>query len=285
MTDGLLAPRDDGSEGGLRALLAGDVGDQPIELLVQLAEEGEIDPWDLDLIAVTDAFLDRIDGDDLVVTARTLFYASVLLRMKSDAITGRPEPEAAESPPEERGPPDDGDPLASLEREMDRRLTRKSARGTPSTLMELIHELRVAERERFWKDSRTYDTSGTNGRGPQTLDYRPISTGEGAPAAVDSVSGTSHREDLEGVMEPVVERLRSAFDRSERVPFDDLVPYGPSRARVFQALVFLEHRRAVSLEQETPFEPLFVRLGPEGLDVAFESREPESPAGGASDGS
>ncbi|MFW6448951.1 MAG: hypothetical protein ACOC0X_05355, partial [Halobacteriota archaeon] len=66
MIDGLV----DTERGGRRGVPGVDVTDQPIELLVQLAEEGEIDPWDLDLIAVTDAFLERIDEEDLVVTAR-----------------------------------------------------------------------------------------------------------------------------------------------------------------------------------------------------------------------
>lgn len=281
MTDGLLRAVD-GDDGGIRSLVAGDIGDQPIELLVQLAEEGEIDPWDLDLIAVTDAFLDRIDEDDLVVTARTLFYASVLLRLKSDAILQQPDPEPEEPLPEDQPiAPREGDPLASLEREMDRRLTRKSTRGTPSTLMELIHELRVAERERFWKESRSYDTSGGAARGSQTLDYREIATGEGASAAVDSVSNTPHREDLEGVMVPVVEHLETAFSRVDRLPFEELVSVGPSPARVFQALVFLEHRRAVTLDQAAPFEPLAVEPGPDGLEVAFDPREDDAdePAG------
>ena len=32
-----------------------DDGVEPVELLVQLAEDGEIDPWDIDIVEVTDA--------------------------------------------------------------------------------------------------------------------------------------------------------------------------------------------------------------------------------------
>ncbi|MFP4590477.1 MAG: segregation/condensation protein A [Halobacteriales archaeon] len=268
MIEGLV----DGDDGG-RVPPGVDVTDQPIELLVQLAEEGEIDPWDLDLIAVTDAFLERIDEEDLVVTARTLFYASVLLRMKSDAIAAASDPEPEARPPEPTAPEAAGDPLGSLEREMDRRLTRKAARGTPSTLTQLIHELRAAERERYWKESRTYDTSRGNGRGPQTLAYRTVGAGEGAPSAVDSVSSTSHREGVEAVIDSVVEHLRSAFGGGEGVPFETVAAVGPSTARTYQALVFLEHRRAVELDQRRPFEALTVRPGPDGLDAAFDRRE------------
>ena len=68
---------------------------EPVELLVQLAEEGEIDPWDIDVVTVTDKFLDRLDDADLRTGGRALFYASVLLRMKSDAMWTDEEPEAA----------------------------------------------------------------------------------------------------------------------------------------------------------------------------------------------
>ncbi|MGM0389292.1 MAG: segregation/condensation protein A, partial [Natrinema limicola] len=57
---------------------------EPVELLVQLAEDGEIDPWDIDVVRVTDKFLEAIDEVDLRTSGRALFYASVLLRMKSD---------------------------------------------------------------------------------------------------------------------------------------------------------------------------------------------------------
>jgi segregation and condensation protein A len=45
---------------------------EPVEVLVQLAEEGEIDPWDVDLVAATDAFLDRLEETDLRTSGRAL---------------------------------------------------------------------------------------------------------------------------------------------------------------------------------------------------------------------
>ena len=60
----------------------GDEEVEPVEILVQLAEEGAIEPWDIDIVRVTDAFLSKLDEVDLRTTGRALFYASVLLRMK-----------------------------------------------------------------------------------------------------------------------------------------------------------------------------------------------------------
>lgn len=255
----------------IRELLGDRPLDQPIELLVQLADEGEIDPWDIDLIAVTDAFLDRIEGDDLIVTARTLFYASVLLRMKSDEIVGAAEPgDPEEVPPPEHFDDPRGDPVATLEREMDRRLTRKTARGTPATLADLIRELRQAERERWWKERRTYDTTGNGHRGPQTLDYRSMVVGEQTDAAIQTVATTPHREDLEGALEPLIERLSTAFESDDHVAFEYLSDLDLSRAVCFRTLLFLEHRGAVELEQDQLYGPLSVTPGVNELEEGEE---------------
>jgi Uncharacterized conserved protein len=59
----------------------------PVEVLLDLARSGEIDAWDIDLSKVTEKFLEHIDtlkSNDLRIPARTLLYASILLRMKSD---------------------------------------------------------------------------------------------------------------------------------------------------------------------------------------------------------
>lgn len=275
MTDGIaeeVSGFDDLEEGeSLRELLGDRPLEQPIELLVQLADDGEIDPWDLDLLAVTDAFLDRIDEADLVVTARTLFYASVLLRMKSDAIVGEQPDPTEELPPEPYEEPD-GDPVAVLEAEMDRRLTRKRARGTPTTLAQLIRELRSAERDRFWKESRSYDTSGERRRGPQTLDYRDIGEGHTPGDAVQQVSDTPHHENLEGVLIPLLEHLEERFETTPSVAFESVIHLGPSPARVYTALVFLEHRGAIRLRQDQLYEPLSVETGPKGLEAGYNSR-------------
>jgi len=75
-----------------------DDAPEPVEVLVQLADDGEIDPWDIDVVQVTDKFLDAIEGTDLRTSGRALFYASVLVRMKSDAMLGTDEPEETREP-------------------------------------------------------------------------------------------------------------------------------------------------------------------------------------------
>ena len=243
---------------------------EPVELLVRLAEEGEIEPWDIDVVDVTDAFLERLDAADLRTSGRALFYASVLLRMKSEALLepdeDEPEPEIEpweegyEQPPDEFGP----DPVAALEDEMDRRLDRKGARGTPETLDELVRELREAERDSWWKESRTYDTSGSPKgfrRGTQTLDYR-----SGDDLRVDDepteadVTGTAHGEDIETIIADVQRVLRKQYDAGrEEVLYAEIEEAGGSRVETFLAVLFLSHRGHVRLQQDELFGDLWVQ--------------------------
>ena len=54
-----------------------------------LAERGEIDPWNINIIEVTDRFLSELERCrqlNLQVSGRTLFYAATLLRMKSEHL-------------------------------------------------------------------------------------------------------------------------------------------------------------------------------------------------------
>ncbi len=55
-----------------------------------MAKRGEIDPWNIDVVDVTDRFLKRIEDAkklDLRVSGRVLLYAAILVRMKAEAIT------------------------------------------------------------------------------------------------------------------------------------------------------------------------------------------------------
>jgi len=141
----------------------GDVIEDPVEILVGLAERGEIDPWNINIIEVTDRFLlelERCRQLNLQISGRTLFFAATLLRMKSEQL------EKLLTEGEESSGEDDGSfgedfdlaldsefesdgrlgPIERLEREIQRRLDRKNLRKSPVTLFELIIELKNIEK-------------------------------------------------------------------------------------------------------------------------------------------
>lgn len=141
--------------------------EEPVEILVRMSESGEIDPWNIDIVEVTDRFLnelDRMHKLDLRVSGRTLFYASLLLRMKSEILE-----DSGESPDEDFSDGFESDdlfggddytfgdiaePVDRLEKEIQRRIKRKSHRKRPVTLYELIKELKTAEKMQIRRQKR-----------------------------------------------------------------------------------------------------------------------------------
>ena len=251
---------------------------EPVEVLVQLAEEGEIEPWDIDIVEVTDAFLERLDGTDLRTSGRALFYASVLLRMKGDELLAEDDPddEPEEEPwelameggpapgPEGEGGPPGFDPVDALEEEMDRRLERKRARGSPETLDELVRELREAERGSWWKQSREYDTDDSPSgfrRGTQTVDYRAGDEFREADEPGEAeVTERTHDEDMDATIADVREQLRAQYDAGrEEVLFREVRTAGGSPVHTYLALLFLANRGAVKLQQDELFGDLWIR--------------------------
>lgn len=138
--------------------------EDPVEILVGLAERGEIDPWNINIIEVTDRFLSELERCrqlNLQLSGRTLFYAATLLRMKSEHLELMSDPEEEGLGEDDELPGEDYDtvldseteyqgrlgPIERLEHEIQRRLDRKNLRKSPVTLFELIVELKNIEKE------------------------------------------------------------------------------------------------------------------------------------------
>ena len=204
---------------------------EPAEVLVELAKKGEIDPWDIDIARTTERFLEYIDSlekRDLRIPARTLLYAAMLLRMKSDFIEGAKEEEPELIPDEvefEVVETIDGLPQPPIRRHTKR----------PVTLEELISELRKAEmvgrrkamRER-WPDS-----------------------------PVEKAMDLSHEEGIEDRIKALGPILDSLFESSKIAAFTDV----KSKERImdYVSLLFMAQRRQVWLEQEEFFQELYIR--------------------------
>ncbi len=61
--------------------------DQPFQILLDLARDKKIDPWDVDIDKLADLYMGKIQEMkklDLRVSGRALFSASALLRMKAN---------------------------------------------------------------------------------------------------------------------------------------------------------------------------------------------------------
>ncbi|MBN2202637.1 MAG: segregation/condensation protein A [Candidatus Aenigmarchaeota archaeon] len=75
------------------------------DVIVKIVAEEEMDPWSVDIIRLSNVFLDyvtRMEGMDLRIPARFILIASILLRMKSDVLSKKKErvliPESEKEP-------------------------------------------------------------------------------------------------------------------------------------------------------------------------------------------
>jgi segregation and condensation protein A len=147
---------------------------------------------------------------------------------------------------------------------MDRRLERRRARGMPQTLDQLVRDLREAERNSWWKESRSYDTSDSPSgfqRGTQELDYR--SAGDvrmdDEPTA-DEVTANTHGENIDEIIDDVYAAVREQYDAGrEEVLFREIQETGGSRVETFLGLLFLSHRGQVRLQQDDLFGDLWIQ--------------------------
>ena len=206
---------------------------EPAEVLVELAKRGELDPWDIDIARTTEKFLEYIDSlerRDLRIPARTLLYASILLRMKSDSMEG-----GKEVAPEQELEDDwiGEEVFDQLPSPPVRRHTKR-----PVTLEELISELKKAEmvgrrkamRER-WPESPA----------EKTLDL-------------------SHEEGIEEHIKALEPILDDMLGSSEKVSFEAV--RGKESIMNYVSLLFMAQRKQVWLEQEELFGELYIKQYP-----------------------
>ena len=209
---------------------------EPAEVLVELAKRGEIDPWDIDIAMATEKFLQYIDSlekRDLRIPARTLLYASILLRMKSDSMEGQkeeePEPEMEEIAEEAKEEMEENLPRPPVRRHTKR----------PVTLDELISELKKAEMVGRRKAMR-----------------------ERWPGTEEKALDVSHDEGIEDRIKALGPILDDMFMEKKSVTFQDINSKNSKTedgVTNYVSLLFMAQRKQVWLEQEEIFGDLFVR--------------------------
>ncbi len=266
-----------------------------IRLLQDAAERGEIDPWDVDVIAVIDGFLDQLRQriglprpvqvggsyeQELSQTSEAFLAASVLVGLKAELLesaTFPPEPvlEEAFGADDEGLDWSEGGLALALPRRPERHLHRRPVAPPPLqrpvTLGELIRQLEdIADR-----------LEQQEGQGRSRARSKRYSD----RAAIAQVAALAHREKLpettaalsrflmgwegsEAMMWLDFEQLVSAWgEEVDRRGADDELDR--DRVGVFWALLFLSAQGRLELEQnEGLFGPLRLRRLPEAGEAA-----------------
>lgn len=225
---------------------------EPLGIMVELAQAGKIDPWDIDIVELTDSFLGRVaelKKMDLRISSRTLLYSAILLRMKSSGILGVEKEEVVEFDSDffdELGLPEPEEfPIPKLP------VRRVSTR--PVTLNELILELKKAEntlsRKNEKKKARQVAEEHNLLAGPQ------LTTGD--------VLGIAHEEAISSRLALIWARLVELFMSQPVVIFSSFLEASEDRIMDYLSLLFLASNRKIWLSQDKLFGELYIYPGEE----------------------
>jgi segregation and condensation protein A len=248
------------------------LGNDPgLGLLVDLAKKGEYDPWNVDIVSLTDSYLnaldDTLDAQDLGRVARMIFYAAALIHLKAKALAARQRSldyeEALEQAladefddgtfggPESRLRPGDmpldygfmadlekGGPIGLAPQD-------RPVRQRGLSLVDLIvalreYDERLAQREAAFEDE------------PEFTDEM----------VYEECLGGSHQEDLGTDIVDVRTKLWATLPDSESVTLASLCTEHLTRGSVLLALLFLSNDEEVYLEQDEFFTEVRIVKGP-----------------------
>ena len=268
---------------GKRVAVAEAGARMAIRMLQDAAVKGELDPWDVDVIAVIDGFLDRLHQrieqstrslpqgarfeQDLAESSEAFLAASVLVGLKAELLESSSFPPDAQCEDPMDGLDEESDLAAGLhtaplrpERQLLRRPVAPPPLQRPVSLGELIRQLEdIAER--------------LEQEGPRPRERRGRRYSE--RVAIAQVAALAHREKLPETTAALSRFIQASWpgDGQSWMTFDALVgAWGDwveaaaqedldrDRVGVFWALLFLSAQGKVELLQEGGlFGPLSLR--------------------------
>lgn len=251
---------------------------EAIAALLDLAERGEIDPWDVQVIEVIDRFLEELglphdlelayQQANLPRSGQAFLWASLLVRLKADTL----EPLAAAEEEEETLLGDwageELEPPLSLSGRLESHLRRRSSalppRRRPVTLPELIAQLEQIAAE------LDEAAPASSRKRPRLLSHRE---------AVQAIAELAHQENLTAIANQLekflqvelpqlaperqhldLEELFSWWQQSHPPAEGESGPAAVSRASLFWALLLLCSQSKVHLSQTEFYQDLTIQV-------------------------
>jgi segregation and condensation protein A len=225
-----------------------------------MAQNGEIDPWDVDLEIVTEKYLSRIQSsitNNLKEAGKAIFFASTLLRMKSDILSMQ----AASAL--NIGREDDEDylieqelmdfnlqeiQLGALDTAIVRKSINKKARYRPIKLEDLLLALRDAQEEDEKRKRRSFDLS-------QFMDMDIFIEPE---IESDDMLELTHAENIEEAINKSKVYLKEYLLNGNGIKFSRLCGFLQSWSNAFLVVLFLAHENNVKIIQQDFYGELWL---------------------------
>lgn len=229
-----------------------------IEILVDMARSGKIDPWNIDISDVTDKYLQKLvelKANNLMLTGRTLFFAALLLRLKSDILEGISFLDEVQVEEQllsvDIDFDDDADVInssnvISLEEVLERRTSVRLYRQRVVTLEELIKQLEFYE-----KLDRNHTLKNKQIKAARRhKSYENLSS--------EDIVNMAHDEYIEKSIKKLQEILEKLFETDDKIEMSELQKTGMDKVSVYIALLFLAAGSRFDLYQEEFYSDIFV---------------------------
>ncbi len=207
------------------------------ELLAELVERNELDPWDIDIAKIVESYVSVIHSMkvmDLFAPANIVLAASILLRMKSDSISIFEVQEPADEPEQLAA----GQRVLPAVEGLTPRLRQQPRKRI--TLAELMDALDEAMKMVQHREEREV---------AQSIPVQFYVKNEDIDEKMERVYALV-KENVDGYRTTTFASLAKLFGSSDSILLDLFVP-----------LLFLAHKGRLSMKQDGFFDEIFVILG------------------------
>jgi segregation and condensation protein A len=233
-----------------------------IEMLIDLAQRGDIDPWNVQVIEVIDQHLTKIPQflssadrtTNLSRSGQAFLWAAMLVLLKANSLNNEPpeiplDEELFDDLPQLPGLP------PNLEQHIQRRLSARPLQRRPVTLQDLIEQLRSIA-------TRMSDRPVS----PRKVRHAKLSASKAAKAIAELAHGenlTEMAEQLEVFLQATdlnwidLEELIGLWVKAMTTDQEGITTH--DRVGVFWALLLLSAQSKVELSQEEFYRDLKVR--------------------------
>lgn len=238
-----------------------------IGILVDMVKQGKIDPWNIDILDVTEKYLQRmieLKSLNLRVASRTLLFASILCRMQSNVLAGLSIEDFKDEPQDEVIYDEDGfiadygeedtefipkSNIVSFEEALQRRTSVRLNRNRVVTLKDLIKQLEFYEK----LEQRA---SIKNAQERAKRHVRNISR-----LTPEDIVSMAHEEYIEESVLKLKDNLGQIFEHQDRIELNELMVLGLDKISAYLALLFLSRDTDYELEQKEFYSELYVVRG------------------------
>lgn len=235
-----------------------------IEILVSMAKSGKINPWSIDIVDITDKYLTQLfqlKAQNLKLTGRTLLFAAILLKLKSNVLenidivafepVGDQFDELDMSDDFDADDYDDYVPsnVISIDEVLQRRTSVRLNRNRVVTLRDLIRQLEFYE---------MIDKKQSLKNAHERAKRRVRSY---ANLTADDIVNLAHDEYIEDSVQKLRENLDQILNREGRIELNELTLLGMDRISAYIALLFLSADSDYELVQDEFYAELYVTRG------------------------